>query len=57
MTAIKKKGGLPKLTWPMVQARMNALITQRVGSQYLKAEAKLANKNKNARGGKVKTRK
>ena len=56
MSAIKKDG-LPKLTWPMVQARMNALITQRVGSQYLKTEAKLANKNKNARGGKVKTRK
>ena len=48
---------LPKLTWPMIQAKVNALITKRIGTRYPLSELKKVIKKKKARGGKVKTRK
>lgn len=45
-----------KLTPAQILSRVTALVTGRVGAKYLAAEA-LADKNKKARGGKVKPKK
>ena len=46
-----------KLTPSQILSRINALLSGRVSSKYIAAEAVAAQKKKKARGGKVKKRK